>query len=117
MVWNKKVVLFDALISKENALYRSYNTNFHEKAKEQKKLSFEDEEIVLQSDEAEVVPAYEMEEKDAALILQIAGIMDISEVEVEQLLKKDLETCHNYLLLLESRGKLIEVDGRYRKVG
>lgn len=42
-MWNKNVVRFDALISKENVLYKNYSTNFHEKAKEQKRLSFEEE--------------------------------------------------------------------------
>ena len=37
MVWGKKVVLFDAKISKENELYPLINTNFHEKAKEAEK--------------------------------------------------------------------------------
>lgn len=32
MVWNKKVVMFDALIEKSNVLYQPYNTDFHEKA-------------------------------------------------------------------------------------
>ena len=39
MVWGKKVVLFDAKISKENELYPLINTNFHEKAKEAEKVT------------------------------------------------------------------------------
>ena len=116
IVWNKKIVLFDALISKNNALYRSYNTNFHEKAGEQKKLSFEDEKIVLQADVAETASSYKLREKEETLILQIADIMDISEAEVQQLLKVDFETGRNYLMILASEGKLMEVNGKYRKV-
>lgn len=109
-------MLFDALISKNNALYRSYNTNFHEKAGEQKKLSFEDEKIVLQADVAETASSYKLREKEETLILQIADIMDISEAEVQQLLKVDFETGRNYLMILASEGKLMEVNGKYRKV-
>lgn len=34
IVWNKKVVLFNARIEKDNILYEKYSTNFHEKARE-----------------------------------------------------------------------------------
>ena len=52
------------------------------------------------------------------LILQIAQIMDISQADVEQLLKKDTETCRKYLMKLEMDGMLQEVsDGKFRKVG
>ena len=109
MVWNKKVVMFDALISKENTLYKSYNTNFHEKAKEKKRLSFEEDDFKTEQTE------YGTEEN---LILQIAQIMDISQADVEQLLKKDTETCRKYLMKLEIDGMLQEVsDGKFRKVG
>ena len=33
MVWGKKVVLFDARISRDNVLYPAISTNFHEKAR------------------------------------------------------------------------------------
>lgn len=33
MVWGKKVLLFDATMSKDNPLYGDFSTNFHEKAK------------------------------------------------------------------------------------
>lgn len=32
MVWGKKVLLFDAVMAKENPLYEKFSTNFHEKA-------------------------------------------------------------------------------------
>lgn len=41
IVWNKKVVLFNARIEKDNILYEKYSTNFHEKAQreaEQKRV-------------------------------------------------------------------------------
>ena len=113
MVWNKKVVMFDALISKNNTLYRSYNTNFHEKAKEQKKLSFE-EVVPNFGTKEEPITKYVLKEKEEQLILKVACIM---ETDVERILKKDRETSLGYLKLLEEEGKLKEVNGRYRKVG
>ena len=34
MVWNKKVLLFDAKIRRDNPLYGAFTTNFHEEARE-----------------------------------------------------------------------------------
>lgn len=36
MVWNKKVILFDAKIHKDNPLYAAFTTNFHEEAQKRK---------------------------------------------------------------------------------
>ena len=36
MVWNNKVILLDACMSKNNPLYDAFSTNFHEKAAAQK---------------------------------------------------------------------------------
>ncbi len=43
--------------------------------------------------------------------------MDITVIDVERLFNKDTKTCLGYLKLLEEKGKLREVDGRYRRVG
>lgn len=58
-----------------------------------------------------------LKEKEEQLILKVACIMDITETDVERILKKDRETSLGYLKLLEEEGKLKEVNGRYRKVG
>ena len=39
IVWNKKVVLFNARIEKNNILYEKYSTNFHEKAQREAERS------------------------------------------------------------------------------
>ena len=39
IVWNKKVVLFNARIEKDNILYEKYSTNFHEKAQRKAECS------------------------------------------------------------------------------
>ena len=42
--------------------------------------------------------------------------MDITVTDVERLFNQDTETCLGYLKRLEKKGKLKEVNGRYRKV-
>lgn len=116
MVWNKKVVMFDALISKENVLYKNYSTNFHEKAKEQKVLSFEEEAVPKFSTTEKTETRSVLSEKEEELILEVSCIMDITVTDVERLFNQDTETCLGYLRRLEKKGKLKEVNGRYRKV-
>lgn len=117
MVWNKKVVMFDALISKENVLYKNYSTNFHEKAKEQKRLSFEEEVVPNFGTKEKIEPRSVLSKKEEELILEVACIMDITVTDVERLFNQDTETCLGYLKLLEEKGELREVNGRYRRVG
>lgn len=117
MVWNKKVVMFDALISKENVLYKNYSTNFHEKAKEQKRLSFEEEVVPNFGTKEKTEPRSVLSKKEEELILEVACIMDITVTDVERLFNQDTETCLGYLKLLEEKGELREVNGRYRRVG
>ena len=58
-----------------------------------------------------------LREKEEELILEVSCIMDITVTDVERLFNKDTKTCLGYLKLLEEKGKLREVDGRYRRVG
>lgn len=97
MVWNKKVILFDSLIKKENVLYKMYNTDFHEKAKNEQS---------------------ELLDSEKLLILQIAELTDISVPDVMQFTGKDSKTCESYLQIMKEEKLLEEVnhDGKYRKV-
>lgn len=47
LVWNKEVYLLDGTMDKENELYPSFNTDFHEKAKEQKEIEEHSKGFVL----------------------------------------------------------------------
>ena len=47
LVWNKDVYLLDGKMDKENELYPSFNTNFHEKAKAQKEKQENSEGFVV----------------------------------------------------------------------
>lgn len=50
IVWDKQVYLFDARMSDDNILYPIFNTNFHEKAEEQKKEARRKKEEALETD-------------------------------------------------------------------
>ena len=58
-----------------------------------------------------------LSKKEEELILEVSCIMDITVTDVERLFNKDTKTCLGYLKLLEEKGKLREVEGRYRRVG
>lgn len=58
-----------------------------------------------------------LSKKEEELILEVAYIMDITVTDVERLFNQDTETCLGYLKLLEEKGELREVNGRYRRVG
>ena len=50
IVWDKQVYLFDARMADDNILYPIFNTNFHEKAEEQKKEARRKKEEALEMD-------------------------------------------------------------------
>ena len=64
-----------------------------------------------------IEPRSVLSEKEEELILKVSCIMDITVTDVERLFNKDTKTCLGYLKLLEEKGKLREVEGRYRRVG
>ena len=64
-----------------------------------------------------IEPRSVLSKKEEELILEVACIMDITVTDVERLFNQDTETCLGYLKLLEEKGELREVNGRYRRVG
>lgn len=156
MVWNKKVVLFDARISKENVLYQNYSTNFHEMAENVPKFGTQEmKERVRNAIEAGVpkfrtseteesieadVPKFgtseteesieadvpksgtsglrtTLTEEKEALLLRVAGFLEIDAADASEFLKESAEACQDYLTILEQHGKLLHLEnGKYRKV-
>ena len=110
MVWNKKVVLFDAMIGKNNKLYQVYNTDFHEKAENhQSKGSYS-----IKPEEGKKISP-EMRQ----LILQITSAIEVSREDVARFSGEDEETCKAYLEQLVQEGSLNKIQGTevYRKAG
>lgn len=134
MVWNKKVVMFDSLIEENNVLYDLYSTDFHEKAKAEEELGRQEENVpgfgtmqesVLESEQGVVGQtdrqSHRMKDllpdSDKQLILQIAGMTDISIEDVMQLTGKDSRICTAYLKAMQEEHLLEELDGtgKFRK--
>ena len=119
MVWNKKVVLFDSLIEKDNVLYQMYNTDFHEKAKEERGETNPNMKGEKQQNEAENRREQKnlLSDADKNLILQIAELTDVTAADVMQITGKDKETCEWYLQTMKEEQLLEELDGeeKYRK--
>ncbi len=119
MVWNKKVVLFDSLIGKDNVLYQMYNTDFHEKAKEEREETNPNMDNKKQQNEAKNQREQKnlLSDADKNLILQIAELTDVTAADVMQITGKDKETCEWYLQTMKEEQLLEELDGeeKYRK--
>lgn len=119
MVWNKKVVMFDSLIEKDNVLYQMYNTDFHEKAKEERGETNSNMEDEKQQNKAKNRREQKnlLSDADKNLILQIAELTDVTATDVMQITGKDKETCEWYLQTMKEEQLLEELDGeeKYRK--
>lgn len=108
LVWGKKVVLFDAKLSKKNPLYQMANTNFHEQAEEKRST---------QKRAGDTDPQTRIEE----IILDMAALTPVSEKDVLGILDITQESSKRYLESLVEEGKLqkefVQGTTRYRKVG
>jgi hypothetical protein len=133
MVWNKKVVLFNARIERENPLYTRYTTNYHEQAEnsvpdsgtKQEKRSSETNVLPIQSEDCNCnkdINSVEAEssekKKQYQLILQIAemtsinvqDVMDILHLTQNDSLELLMEMVDMHLLTADGMD-----EGRYRK--
>lgn len=127
LVWGKKVVLFDAKLSKKNPLYQMANTNFHEQAEERRKTQKNPADAGIQEPlkilEAPGKQAQNpgTESRIEEIILDMAALTYVSEKEVLNILDITQESCEKYLESLAEEGKLKKelVQGmtRYRKAG
>ncbi len=139
MVWGKKVIIFDAEISKDNVLYRVVNTNFHEKAEKTKArerqeasvpnfstqtVRQEEEQAEEQAEErrAEQTPAVSPpNDRTEEIILSMAALSPITSRDVLSVLEITQEEAEKQLEYLCRKQQLerIEEAGmiRFRKAG
>lgn len=135
MVWNKKVVLFDAKIEKTNVLYAPYNTNFHEKAENHKKQQSRNGEKEIEMQDVPdsgtrnlskaVEEIHEEKSEDGAWkehyqsVLKLAEMTEISEMDIEQILHLSKEESISLLAEMVKDHLLVPIgnpeEGRYRK--
>ena len=110
MVWGKKVVLFDAKISKENELYPLINTNFHEKAKEaEKKKQKQRQEQQESNDRIEEI-ILQMAELAPVTVRDLLSVLEITQEEAEKQLSFLCQ--QGYLIKSEEAGNIL-----YQKAG
>ncbi|SOB72692.1 Helicase HerA, central domain [Anaerobutyricum hallii] len=116
MVWGKKVVLFDAKISKENVLYPLISTNFHEKAEEKNMAPADMAKLPEQKPETD-----REEDHMEQIIIRMAGITPVTAGDILSVLDITEEEAEEKLLALCRDGKLISTwEGgilRYKKEG
>lgn len=119
MVWNKKVLLFNARISEKNILYEPFNTNFHEKAEKAdkqraglKKKDAEKEERNSQTDA-------QTEQYDT--VLQLARMVPVTATDISQIMNLKKEESEELLKKMAEEKLLIPIasDGekKYGKAG
>ncbi len=121
MVWGKKVVLFDARISKENTLYPVLSTNFHENAEKKMKgraeVRLKKEDTANQEGRKEF--DFRISDRGEEIILSMAEITSITAKDVLTVLDISLEEAQKQLEYLCSKGVLEKTDAdgriRYRK--
>ena len=122
IVCNKKVILFSARIRKDNPLYESFSTNFHEKAKHKTDLLPENKPLAVTEErpmEEENRMAEQMVKNKYQQLLEIAELSPIDVLDVMQICHMGRPEAEALLLMLVNKN-LLRTDGRegrYRKVG
>lgn len=80
IAWNKKIVLVDLAMSKDNILYDKFSTNFHEKALEKENKTYENEQDI--NDQKMFEPVLNQREEAKEKIKQMASWVAISSTDV-----------------------------------
>lgn len=118
MVWNKKVVLFDAKIRKDNVLYETFSTNYHEKAEQQsrsgKKMEEQGKEILEGAEEQN-----DPEGMYESTVLRLAALSAVSVQDITEILSISREESRQLLTRMTETGQLVEIasdqEERYKK--
>lgn len=122
MVWNKKVLLFNARISEKNVLYDNFNTNFHEKADKSRKAA-EKRKMVCKEERKrkpeEQKGRNQQEQYDK--VLKLARMVSITANDVSQILELNREESEKLLEKMTEEKLLVPLasDGekKYGKAG
>lgn len=131
MVWGKKVILFDAEISKKNVIYELLSTNFYEKAEQgdlEASGKITAEEISADKKECVNVPDFgtpkdgddqHVPEEDPDLeraVCHMADVMAVTAGDVTAVCDLSVEEAEQLLEHLAEKGRLVraEEEGRIR---
>ncbi len=123
MVWGKKILLFDAEISKKNPLYASINTNFHEKAAESQEGTegARNPEELRGDGTASGHPVIPQVDREEEIILQMAEFAAITVRDILMVLDITQENAEKKLEYLCEQDRLLRIEEdsgaiRYKKV-
>lgn len=108
MVWNKKVLLFNAALPKDNVLYQPYNTDFHEIAAAKEKNKKKEQSARKLSGKKET--AQEKRDREYyEMILQLAKMVPITANDVSQILEIKKEESEQLLEKMEKDRLLVRI--------
>lgn len=118
MVWNKKVILFDSLIRRDNVLYDIFSTNFHEEPASTDARRERTEAALPGEEEKMMMREQSLSAAERVLVLDLAEITNISDKDVAGLIGSDVKRAADAVRQLVAEGALEEVGetGLYRKV-
>ena len=106
MIWGKKVILLDSSMSKENTLYSTFSTNFHEKAADEHKAENKD----TNTDREDVK---EEEKKDsgysesAANVRKLADVIPVTAQDVATAMQLNVMEADLLLKTMCQKGDLV----------
>ena len=108
MVWNKKVLLFNAALPKDNVLYQPNNTDFHEIAAATEKNKKKEQSARKLSGKKET--AQEKRDREYyEMILQLAKMVPITANDVSQILEIKKEESEQLLEKMEKDRLLVRI--------
>lgn len=97
LVWNKDVYLLDGKMDKENELYPSFNTDFHEKAQQQKEIEEHSEEFVLRKQILSLLSVHPLNERTLKNMCTAEHAESTFEEALQELLSEKLIHFNNGL--------------------
>lgn len=106
IVWNKKVLMFNAKIGKDNVLYESFNTNFHEKAKKAENNNKKKPQPERKRGERRIIQESRKEREQVETVLRLAGMVPITSNDVSQILDVSKEESERLLLKMVHKNLL-----------
>ncbi len=106
MVWNKQILLFDARIKKDNVLYQTYNTNFHEKKEEKIRETEKANASESVPETGEASGQEDVWENYYEQVMSVAEIAAVSENDIAVLLQMTEEESWALLEEMSDKGLL-----------
>ena len=109
MVWDKKVLMFDARVEKDNPLYKEFSTNFHEKKEE---VKTEPKEVIKEEQKTYIYG----NKKIYDAINTLSALMEISVDDIVKTTNASEEECQNEIDNFVKDEILVKISsGKYKR--